>query len=170
MLDIPWRLTHLLLSLDHSKNTATNIKFTDILLLYTGPQADFIPLTIHYFFSYFDWTNRLQKYQYTIKRGKTVSQCWWQSIRAIKGTEQRPKLESTYQLWQSTLEHRSCSSLSLTRRDSLQHCWRSKAALKLKSSTIRCCWDTRRGTCNFEASLHRAPTNCPLFWLPRGNA
>ena len=25
-----------------------------------------------------------------------------------------------------------------------------------------------RGTCNFEASLHRAPTNCSLFWLPRG--
>ena len=27
------------------------------------------------------------------------------------------------------------------------------------------CW---RGTCNFEASLQKAPTNCPLLWLPRG--
>ena len=26
-----------------------------------------------------------------------------------------------------------------------------------------------RGTCNFEASLHRALTNRPLFWPPRGN-
>ena len=27
------------------------------------------------------------------------------------------------------------------------------------------CW---RGTCNFEESLHRAPTNCSPFWLPTG--
>ena len=27
------------------------------------------------------------------------------------------------------------------------------------------CW---RGTCNFEASLHRAPTNRSPFWFPRG--
>ena len=31
------------------------------------------------------------------------------------------------------------------RRDFLQDCWRSKAALKLKSSTIRCCWDAGGG-------------------------
>ena len=36
ILDIPLRLTHLLLSFDHSKNTATNTKFSDILSLYTG--------------------------------------------------------------------------------------------------------------------------------------
>ena len=31
------------------------------------------------------------------------------------------------------------------RRDLLQDCWRSKAALKPKSSTIRCCWDAGVG-------------------------
>ena len=31
------------------------------------------------------------------------------------------------------------------RRDFLQDCWRSKAALKPKSSTIRCCWDAGAG-------------------------
>ena len=49
------------------------------------------------------------------------------------------------------------------RRDFLQDCWRSKAALKLKSSTVRCCWDAGGGL----ASFYRAPTNSPLFWFPR---
>ena len=31
------------------------------------------------------------------------------------------------------------------RRDFLQDCWRSKAALKLKSSTTQCCWDDTSG-------------------------
>ena len=53
ILDIPWRLTHLLLSLEYFKNTATNTKFSNILFCST--QADFIPLTIRYF-SYLNLT------------------------------------------------------------------------------------------------------------------
>ena len=109
-------------------------------------QADFIPLTIHYFFfSYSDRTNRLHKYQYTIKRGETVPQCWWQSITAINGTEQRRSWRRHINYgsppWNTGATFRF---LSLC-RDFLQDCWWSKVALKLKSSTIRCCWDAGGG-------------------------
>ena len=47
------------------------------------------------------------------------------------------------------------------RRDFLQDCWRSKAALKLKSSTKRCCWDVGGGL-EFSKRLF---TGLPLMLL-----
>ena len=150
------------------QNTATKTKLNNILLLYTG-RLHSIDYSLFFLFSYFDWTNRLHKYHYTINRGETVSQCWWQSITAIKATQQRPKLETTYQLWQSTLEHRSGSSLSLTTPWLLAGLLAARSGTKTQilNNTMLLRW--WRGTCNFEASLHRTPTNCPLFWLPRRN-
>ena len=72
ILNIHWRQTHLLLSLDHPKTRPLILNSAKI---FYSTQADFLPLTIHYFsFSYFDWTNQQHKYQYTIKRCETVSQ------------------------------------------------------------------------------------------------
>ena len=67
------------------------------------------------------------------------------------------------------VEHRSGSSLSLTTPWLLAGLLAVQSGTKtqiLNNTLLLRCW---RGTCNFEASFHRAPTNCPLFWLPRGN-
>ena len=56
------------------QNTVTNTKFNNILLLFTG-RLQSIDYSLFFVFSSFDCTNRLQKYQYTIKRGETVLQC-----------------------------------------------------------------------------------------------
>ena len=54
------------------QNTATNTKFNIILLLYTG-RLHSIDYSLFFLFSYSDWTNRLHKFQCTIKRGEIVS-------------------------------------------------------------------------------------------------
>ena len=68
-----------------------------------------------------------------------------QVTTAKDDTEQFTNGDDKQQLWQSTLENRSALRFLPLRRDFLQDCWRSKAALKLKSSTTRCCRDDRGG-------------------------
>ena len=72
------------------------------------------PILFHWLFFIFlsDWINWLHNYQYAIRRGVTVSQCWWRPITAIKGY--RARLETKWPLWQSTMENRSGSSFPLT--------------------------------------------------------
>ena len=79
-------------------------------------QADFIPLTILYFFFSLILTGLIDyiKIHIQLKEAKQFHNADDNQQTAIKGTEQRPKLETTCQSWQSTLEHRSGPSLSLT--------------------------------------------------------
>ena len=61
-------------------------------------------------------------------------------------TEQFSKLGTRYQqLWHPPWKTGAVLGFRPLRSDFLQDCWRSKAALKPKSSTTRCCWDDTGG-------------------------
>ena len=78
-------------------------------------------------------------------------------------------LKMQKKLWQSTLEYRSGSSLSLTSP------WLLARLLAVQSGTETQVLNKTmllrrwRGTWNFEASLHRASTDAPFPWFPWGN-
>ena len=54
------------------------------------------------------------------------------------------------------------------RRDFLQDCWRSKAALKPKSLTMRCCWDAGGGLATSKRLFTGLRLIVLFFWLRRG--
>ena len=77
--------------------------------------------------------------------------------------------KTKHQLWQSTLEHRSGSPLSLTSPRLLAGLLAVQSGTKthiLNKTMLLRCW---RGTCNLEASFHRASTDASLSRFPCRN-
>ena len=93
----------------------------------------------HYSFFY-DWTNRLHTYHKTIKTEAKSLTTPMTKTTAIAGyramiTCERPSSNYGSPPWNTGAALRFLS----LRRDFLRDCWRSNVALKLRSSTRRCC-------------------------------
>ena len=156
-----------------SKNTATNIKFSNILF-FSLHRPTLFHFTSHYFLLlYLSVMARSTIYinmNKQFKRGRSSFHNADDENNSNKGVQSNVHMSKTkHQLWQSTLKHRSGSPFSLTSPRLLARVLTVQSGTKthiLNKTMLLRCW---RGACNLEASLNRASADAFLPRLPWGN-
>ena len=140
---IPWQLTHLLHSRNYSKTLPVTLN-SEISFPYTGrfysTDYSFFLSSILLYLSFMtgltDYINinkqlKQRQKSFTTPMTKTTAIAGYRA----RFTCERPNINYGSPPWNTGAALRFLS----LRRDFLQDCWRSNAALKLRSSTRRCC-------------------------------